>query len=473
MNLKVQRFNLKQFGAAFLLTGMLFIFAKEGLISKVSADTAATNSTTASTTASTTTNSNAASAAADKAQLQKQLNDIESLIAGFEQQLNETRSKKNTLNNKVRSLKIEQQKLTLQIQSTNLLIQNLEGNIVDTQSSIEAAQKKGEVLKTDISGTLLNLYESDGQAVVSSLASQGGLTDFFQEVDNNEKLSSDLSANVDLMRKLKADLEAKSVQLEEQKQGAQNLLSIKGLQSVDLSSKVGEQSTLLNDTKGKEAQYASMLNDTKKRAAQIRSQMYDLSGSTKQVTFGEAVDIATRVSKQTGVRTAFLLAILKQESNLGKNVGTCNRPGDPESKSWKAIMKPDRDQQPFQVITSELGLDPDTTAVSCPMVSRRGMRIGWGGGMGPAQFIASTWVSHSAEVSAISGHPANPWNINDAFIASALLLKANGGIGSKKDEWNAAMRYFSGSTNRRFRFYGDNVLALAQKYQSEIDSLGQ
>ena len=39
------------------------------------------------------------------------------------------------------------------------------------------------------------------------------------------------------------------------------------------------------------------------------------------------------------------------------------------------------------------------------------------------------------------------------------------------DEWKAAMLYFSGSTNLRYRFYGDNVVATANKYQTDIESL--
>lgn len=457
MNLPRKIIKPKHIAAVFLLA--IIFFSSASIFNLAAADTSVS--------------AGSDSTVPTKEELQKQLDDIENQIAAYQQQLSETQAQKNTLANKVKSLKIEQQKLALQIQSTNLLIDNLQSNIAQTQSSIEDTQAKSEVLKNDISGTLFTLYQNDNKSIVSSLASEGGLTNFFQEVDNTEKLSQDLSSNLDLMKKLKSDLEDKSNQLENQKQSAQNLLSIKDLQSQDLSSKVGEQNSLLNDTKGKEAQYTAIINDSKKRAAQIRNQIYDLSGVTKQVTFGEALDIANHVSQQTGVRAAFLLAILTQESNLGKNVGTCNRAGDPASKSWKVIMKPDRDQQPFTAITQELGLDTDTTAVSCPMHDARGNQVGWGGGMGPAQFIPSTWVNHTNDVAAITGHKANPWDINDAFVASALLLKANGGVGSTDNEWKAAMRYFSGSTNVRFRFYGDNVLALAKKYQADIDVLAQ
>ena len=193
-------------------------------------------------------------------------------------------------------------------------------------------------------------------------------------------------------------------------------------------------------------------------------------GVSTQITFGQALEIAQWASNQTGVRAAFLLAILTQESNLGKNVGTCNRPGDPPEKSWKVVMKPDRDQQPFLTITSELGMNPDITPVSCPMHDSSGNQIGWGGAMGPAQFIPSTWMGWKDKIAAITGKTANPWDIRDAFLAAALKLKA-GGAGSKSGEWAAAMLYFSGSTNVRFRFYGDSVVAMANQYQNDIDSL--
>ena len=128
------------------------------------------------------------------------------------------------------------------------------------------------------------------------------------------------------------------------------------------------------------------------------------------------------------------------------------------------------DQSAFQSITQELGMNPDITPVSCPMSDGKGNRIGFGGAMGPAQFIPTTWLGYRGKVTAITGKSANPWDIRDAFLASAIKLKADG-AGSVSGEWSAAMKYFSGSTNKAYRFYGDNVVKMAKEYQQDINDL--
>ena len=90
--------------------------------------------------------------------------------------------------------------------------------------------------------------------------------------------------------------------------------------------------------------------------------------------------------------------------------------------------------------------------------------------MGPAQFIPSTWLGYKNRVSAITGKTADPWDIRDAFLAAAIKLAADGGT-SEGGEWAAAMRYFSGTTNTAYRFYGDNVVAQTAKYESDINQL--
>jgi len=137
-------------------------------------------------------------------------------------------------------------------------------------------------------------------------------------------------------------------------------------------------------------------------------------------------------------------------------------------------MKPSRDHAPFLAITSELGLDPNLMPVSCPMRDSRGQQIGWGGAMGPAQFIPSTWVLYKSAISERTGsNPPNPWNPRDAFMASGLLLRDNGAAGSRENERKAAAKYFAGGNwnSTLGRTYANQVLAKVDAYQEQIDLL--
>ena len=410
------------------------------------------------------------SSADEKVQLEQQLQEIQNEIAQYQQQLTTVQSQKNTLNNKIQQLKIQQNKIALQIKATTIDLQNTSDELTQTESNINQNTTKISDLKNQMAQLIQSIYESGESSSLEILLAQGGFSGFYDQLNNYQQLNSNLSDILNQVRDQTAQLQDQQTKLASERDQQQSLIQISNLQNQQLASTIGDQNQLLAATKGQEANYQTILNNKKQAAADIQNRLYSLLGISTQITFGQAYDIAQYASSQTGVRPAFLLAILTQESNLGRNVGTCNRPGDPPSKSWKVVMKPDRDQTPFLQITSELGLDPNTTPVSCPLHDSRGNQVGWGGAMGPAQFIPSTWMGYKDKVSAITGKTANPWDIRDAFLASAIKLAASGAK-SQSGEWSAAMIYFSGSTNVRYRFYGDNVVATAAKYQNDISAL--
>ncbi len=111
----------------------------------------------------------------------------------------------------------------------------------------------------------------------------------------------------------------------------------------------------------------------------------NLAGGAKAIPFGEALKYAQEAQKATGIRPAFLLAILTQESALGKNVGSCylTDPDTGEGVSVKSgnkfsnVMKPSRDVTPFISITQSLGMDYKKTLISCPIAGV----AGWGGAL--------------------------------------------------------------------------------------------
>ncbi|GAI57979.1 unnamed protein product, partial [marine sediment metagenome] len=142
----------------------------------------------------------------------------------------------------------------------------------------------------------------------------------------------------------------------------------------------------------------------------------------------------------------------------GRIIKKVMAPGPPYSKR--------NDVKYFKQVCQELGRDPYNTLVSCPM------SYGWGGAMGPAQFIPTTWILYRDKVKAITGKAADPWNIKDAFLASALYLADYGAAQQTYNaEWRAAMIYFSGTTNIKYRFYGDSVMKIASQYEEDIKAI--
>lgn len=408
----------------------------------------------------------------ERSELQSQLAALEKEIAQYQKDLKTIKGQKNTLVNKISQLKKQQDLIAAQMRMISLQVSNLDEQEMTTQKSADANLRRGKELQDEMGDVIAALAREDDRPFLYSLVMSDSLSAAFADRNAYVRLAEELVKLLRVRQKALEELNADLAAIAATRETKNKLLEIQGLQQKQLIGSVSSQNTLLAQTKGKESAYQTQLSDTQKEVAAIRNRLYQLLEVSKQITFGQAVTIAKWASDQTGVRAAFLLAVLTQESNLGQNVGTCNRAGDPPSKSWRVIMKPERDQEPFKTITSELGLNINTTPVSCPMRDKSGNQIGWGGAMGPAQFIPSTWMGYRAKVTAITGKAANPWDIRDAFLAAAIKLKADGGA-SQSGEWKAAMKYFSGGTNPAYSFYGDNVVKMAGEYADDIAKLNQ
>ena len=102
--------------------------------------------------------------------------------------------------------------------------------------------------------------------------------------------------------------------------------------------------------------------------------------------------------RKRGLGQLFFLGIITEETNLGDNLGSGN---------WRVDMHPTRDQPLFAKITADLGFNPDTMPVS------KKPWYGWGGAMGPAQFIPSTWICFAGYTNTTTGkcskNPNGSW----------------------------------------------------------------
>jgi peptidoglycan hydrolase CwlO-like protein len=378
-------------------------------------------------------------------QRNQQVEEIQRQIDQYQQQINAAHSQTVTLQGEVASLNAKINLITLEIRSLDISIGKTNLEIQDTQSKISDAEDKIAKDQTILAQYLRVMYQNDQETLTGILFKHDTLSDFFNDLNSVKTSQDDLKATIDSIKDLKASLESKKQDLEDKRADLEQQQGLVLLDKRSLDQARAQKDKLLKDTKGQESKYQELVKTSKTQIQKIQEEIFYLQQNG--VTVDDAIKYGNLAAIATGIRPAFLIAELEVESGLGRNVGRCNRVGDPASKGYREIMKPTRDIQPFLQITSQLGLDPETTAVSCPQFVN-GKQYGWGGAMGPAQFIPSTWMGYANEVARIVGRAfANPWNIQDAFTASAVKL-ARGGATAKTTaaEIAASKAYYSGNS---------------------------
>ncbi len=394
--------------------------------------------------------------------------------AKIAEDITKTAQQKNTLQNQISTLKKKVQNLEYQINQGNIMVKDLNIQISDTQVSINKTSSDIEDSKSQISAILKSLYEEDQKPSFVVLL-EGNLSDFFSNLAYLEGLNSKVSELLENTKNLKSYLEGQMTKMDDEVGQLQKTIALQGLQKKENEQNKKQQEQYLKLT---EAQYQQQLKDkqeTEQKASKIKAQLFQMVGVSKVPTFGEALEVAKTAANMAGIRPAFLLAIISQESAIGRNVGQCMLV-DPNTGAGKKViggasvirvMKPTRDVPIFLQLTASLGRDPYNTPVSCWIPAYvSGVPYGWGGAMGPAQFIPSTWNLFIDRLKNLLGQAADPWGIKDSFVASGLYLADLGASAqTASKESKAASKYYGGSSA-----YARSVMSRASCIQTFIDS---
>ncbi|MCX6722752.1 MAG: lytic murein transglycosylase, partial [Candidatus Staskawiczbacteria bacterium] len=370
-----------------------------------------------------------------------------------------TSQQKDTLQNAISKLKNKISGLEADIKQGKIMVKDLNLQISDTQISINRTSEQIQDSQNQITTILQSVYEEDQKPSFVILL-EGNLSDFFSNLAYLDDLSSGVSSLLSNTKNLKTYLGNQQVKMGDNVDKLQKTVALQTLQKKQNEQNKQEQDQYLKLTEDQYQQQLKDKKDTEQKSAKIKSMIFQMVGVSKAPTFGEAIEVAKSVGSMVGVRPAFLLAIISQESAIGKNVGQCmlidSNTGNGKRISSGAtairVMKPSRDIPPFLQITKSLGRDPYNTPVSCWIPAYvGGAPTGWGGAMGPAQFIPSTWNLFIDRLKTLLGRDADPWAITDSFTASALYLSDLGASAKTlAKESVAAARYYgqAGAYNR-------------------------
>ena len=393
----------------------------------------------------------------DRAALEKQLLDLESQIADYEQTISKLKLEGKTLQSEIDRLNAKVAQANLKIKALNIELSKLDREIVAKQGEIKVTEGKIGLNRDALTRSLQTVYENGNTGLMEVLLRHNQLSDFFGDLNSLIDVQDSLVVTIDRIKTLRQDLVDEKEVLALKRNDAAALKVYQDAQRAAIQGTKAEKANLLTVTKGKESNYKKILQETKKTAAEIRSRIFQLLGGG-ELTFEQAYQFAKLAEGATGVRAALILAVLDRESKLGENVGRC---------SYKTAMHPTRDIPTFLELLAELKISPDSVTVSC--ANQDGA---YGGAMGPAQFIPSTWKIYQGAIAAVTGNnPPSPWRHADAFVATGLYLKD---AGATTNEKTAAARYYCGSRWNRYvclNVYGAAVVRKAADFEDDIATL--
>ncbi|MEX2054979.1 MAG: hypothetical protein WD972_02255 [Candidatus Andersenbacteria bacterium] len=391
---------------------------------------------------------------------QEELEQKKAEIAELDKKINDLKSKRDTTEAQAELIAVQLKRLeqqlvqaTLELKQTHLSIVEVGEEKKDTENDITKLQAAVTDKREKLKVLIRALYEQEQQSFMRVFFMTGSLSDVLAVRVAYQQLQDQHITLVKEIRGQEEDLRKRQVALEQQQQDLGELQRLLAAQEDTLADQQSEQQRFLKAKKQQQVEYDNRLVEAQQARQEIQQNLFTLKNAGVQLSLTEATDIARYASKLTGVRAAVLLGVLKVETNLGTNLGSGVYPEDMQPASRDAFLR----------VTAKLGLDP----AKAPISARPRSYQGWGGAMGPGQFMPSTWEGIEGRVGQLMGKAVpNPYELTDAFVATALFL-ADRGATDRAKEYEAVNRYLAGPNWQRFTWYGDRVLAVAKEYEKE------
>ncbi|OGD69518.1 hypothetical protein A2996_03580 [Candidatus Campbellbacteria bacterium RIFCSPLOWO2_01_FULL_34_15] len=371
------------------------------------------------------------------------------------------------------------------IKAKDIKIYQLKQGISSKKETLTELNNRSERTLESISGIIKKTNELDDFSVVEALLSQESISEFFVDFDDFDILESDLQNNLMAIRQIKGETMTAQQILEEQQRNELALKIAKEEEKRKAEAYKSENKKLLSVNRAQEDEYKKTIAEKERIKNEIRNRIFRTVGGT-EMKFGEALRLIQPYEDAIGIESALVLAVLTQESAIdgviGKNLGRCTY-NQTASNSAGTVMS--NSQKPsFLAIMKELGMDPDTTPVSCPIYGDGN----YGGAMGPSQFMPRTWYDidtgygYKTRVAKILGISApSPFVNLDAFVGTASYLSdarasCSAKFTSQFEIWScSAARYYAGGNYAKHMYskysYGYKVAERAMQFQKDIDTL--
>jgi len=314
------------------------------------------------------------------------------------------------------------------INKTEEKIETVEETIKRKEKEIKDFNKNIEFKRVALERMLQEIYISSEQPLLYLFMKRNYFVDSAVSKDNLSTLKKKILSMIEEINQTKIKIKKEQEELEDKKGEHEELLSVKQFQKSNLLTEKQVFEKKLKDKKLTVAEINAKISKVKSALSSFLGESFDADDIVEAIEFA---------SDETGVREEFLMAMLDKETDLGRFTGGCTY------KNTRIRDKNPDDESIFKDICEELDYNYKKKKVSCAL------SYGYGGAMGVAQFMPSTWIGYKNRISSYTGHdPADPWNLTDGVVGMAIKLKDAGGDKEKGEYKASAIYYCGGNWNR-------------------------
>lgn len=213
---------------------------------------------------------------------QRRLDQIATEIQNLQKEIIGKQRQAASLKNEVVLFDLQIRQTEAEIEKVQLEIDELARKILETQIAIESRVQQIEDQKIILAETLRLINEYDSVSTLELTLANKTFSEFLDQVQYTTNLQEKTQEILDSIKKLKAELEAKNLELSKSLVEQENLRSQLTTTRQSLENQRGHKQNLLTTTRGQEKIYQSLLSDAAKKQEEVEREIFELEVTIRQ-----------------------------------------------------------------------------------------------------------------------------------------------------------------------------------------------
>ncbi len=211
----------------------------------------------------------------------EEIKKLEGEIKAYQGQIEETGKQANTLQNTIKTLDINQKKISTEIKKTETNISKVNLSLEELGKEIRTTEEKITTGRQAIKSSIRDVNEVDNISLPEIFLGEGSLTDALRRYEESEKFNSSIRARALELLTYKTQVEDKQKEEDKKKNELLGFKEDLKDQNIILASNKKEKSTLLTETKSKEAEYKKILAQKQDQKEMFEKELFQFESQLK------------------------------------------------------------------------------------------------------------------------------------------------------------------------------------------------